>query len=68
MHPQSQFHQILKKPIECKPDFDTEKLAQKEKKLRKYFVAPEANWGPKPRATGASVPVAKKAKAEEKKE
>lgn len=53
VHESSPMHLILSKPLEIKPDFNMEKLEQ-NKKLRKYFVAPEANWGPKARATGGS--------------
>jgi len=51
VHPSSSMHACMKKPITVKPDFNTENLKDK-KKLGKYFVALEANWGPKPRATG----------------
>jgi len=44
-------HSCMQKPITVKPDFNTANLKEK-KKLGKYFVATEANWGPKPRATG----------------
>lgn len=59
IHEQSNFHTCLSKEIKFKPDFNTENL-EKSKKLGKYFVAPEPNWGPKARATGK--------KQEEKKE
>lgn len=51
IHKESPMMTILQKPLEIEPDFNMEKLEQ-NKKLRKYFVAPEANWGPKARATG----------------
>jgi len=50
---------VLSKPLNIKPDFNLEKLEQ-NLRLRKYFVAPEANWGPKARATGAKKDDAKK--------
>ena len=59
VHKDSPMHNILSKPLEIKPDFNMEKLEQ-NKKLRKYFVAPEANWGPKARATGKKVEETKK--------
>jgi tRNA (guanine26-N2/guanine27-N2)-dimethyltransferase len=63
VHPSSSMHTCMKKPITVKPDFNTENLKDK-KKLGKYFVALEANWGPKPRATGGK----KASKPEESKD
>ena len=46
---------ILESEIKHKPNFDKDEVQQQltnKRLLRKYFVPPEANWGPKARATG----------------
>ena len=55
-------HSCMMKPITVEPSFNTEGLVIEKK--GKYFVALEANWGPKARATGGK----KNKEAEEKKD
>lgn len=53
--PDTAAHAILTKDLKYKPDFakGAEQLKEEGgKQLRKYFTPTEANWGPKPRATG----------------
>lgn len=49
-------YKILTKPmLDNEVNFDPEIVKQGEHKaklLRRYFIAPTPNWGPKPRASG----------------